>query len=200
MIDVCRYIRTWHLEARSIRKTNPDGWFKNECHLTEVYLVDEKYKLDLYFFNLKDYPKRWITWLVGRWRTQLIARQLVNCRTHEHRHFERTLRSWDFTPGPLLAEGRILLKDCSVFFRFIERERRSVLDVYAIVYLTRRSKTRKRALTTFPLEASYGSYERKRDDVLFLYNRNARFIRGRLDSIRSSYPMKLYINLIDVWS
>lgn len=43
----------------------------------------------------KDYSERWITWLVGRWRTQLIARLLVNCRTHEHRHFERTLRSSD---------------------------------------------------------------------------------------------------------
>lgn len=53
-----------------------------------------------------DYPERWITWLVGRWRTQLIARQLVNCRTHEHRHFERTLRSTELSPGPRLAEGR----------------------------------------------------------------------------------------------
>lgn len=43
---------------------------------------------------------------MGRWRTQLIARQLVNCRTHEHRHFERTLRSTDTIPGPRLAEGR----------------------------------------------------------------------------------------------
>jgi len=45
------------------------------------------------------------TWapIVG---TQLIARQLVNCRTHEHRHFERTLRSTDTIPGPRLAEGR----------------------------------------------------------------------------------------------
>lgn len=56
--------------------------------------------------NINDYPERWITWLVGRWRTQLIARQLVNCRTHEHRHFERTLRSTDTIPGPRLAEGR----------------------------------------------------------------------------------------------
>ena len=64
------------------------------------------------FLNIKnkkekyDYPERWITWLVGRWRTQLIARQRVNCRTHEHRHFERTLRSTDTIPGPRLAEGR----------------------------------------------------------------------------------------------
>jgi hypothetical protein len=48
---------------------------------------------------------------VGRWRTQLIARQLVNCRTHEHRHFERTLRSSDTIPGPRLAEGRSIKQD-----------------------------------------------------------------------------------------
>lgn len=30
----------------------------------------------------------------------------MNCRTHEHRHFERTLRSTDPIPGPRLAEGR----------------------------------------------------------------------------------------------
>lgn len=28
------------------------------------------------------YPGRWITWLAGRWRTQLTARHSVNCRTH----------------------------------------------------------------------------------------------------------------------
>lgn len=38
----------------------------------------------------------------------------MNCRTHEHRHFERTLRSPDTVPGPLLAEGRVLHEDCSV--------------------------------------------------------------------------------------
>ena len=32
----------------------------------------------------------------------------MNCRTHEHRHFERTLRSTDTIPGPRLAEGRLL--------------------------------------------------------------------------------------------
>lgn len=31
----------------------------------------------------------------------------MNCRTHEHRRFERTLRSSDTVPGPRLAEGRI---------------------------------------------------------------------------------------------
>lgn len=71
-------------------------------------------KLLLTKYTYKDYPKRWITWLVGRWRTQLIARQLVNCRTHEHRHFERTLRSLDTVPGPLLAEGRFNFHDCPV--------------------------------------------------------------------------------------
>lgn len=40
----------------------------------------------------KFYPKRGITWFVGRWRTQQTARIYVNCRTHEHRHFERILR------------------------------------------------------------------------------------------------------------
>lgn len=76
-------------------------------------------------FNLKrnsensfyDYPERWITWLVGRWRTQLIARQLVNCRTHEHRHFERTLRSTDTVPGPRLAEGRFCMYDQTALAR-----------------------------------------------------------------------------------
>ena len=45
---------------------------------------------------------QWITWLGGRWRTQLTARRNVNCRTHEHRHFERTLRTvtcWLSMPG-----------------------------------------------------------------------------------------------------
>ena len=35
---------------------------------------------------------QWINWLGGRWRTQLNARHNVNCRTHEHRHFERILQ------------------------------------------------------------------------------------------------------------
>ena len=39
-------------------------------------------------------PERWITWLVDRWRTPLDARLHVNCRTHEHRLFERILRLW----------------------------------------------------------------------------------------------------------
>lgn len=37
----------------------------------------------------------------------------MNCRTHEHRHFERTLRSSDTVPGPLPSEGRVLFQnDC----------------------------------------------------------------------------------------
>ncbi|KAK9701459.1 hypothetical protein QE152_g30544 [Popillia japonica] len=34
-------------------------------------------------------------------------------RTLEHRHFERTLRSSDTVPGPLLAEGRFNIHDCA---------------------------------------------------------------------------------------
>ena len=48
---------------------------------------------------------QWITWLGGRWRTQLTARRNVNCRTCEHRHFERILRS--STSAPCLAQGRL---------------------------------------------------------------------------------------------
>ena len=33
----------------------------------------------------------------------------MNCRTHEHRHFERILRSTDIIPGPRLAEGRFII-------------------------------------------------------------------------------------------
>lgn len=33
----------------------------------------------------------------------------MNCRTHEHRHFERTLRVSDFIRYPHLAEGRITM-------------------------------------------------------------------------------------------
>ena len=50
---------------------------------------------------------QWITWLEGRWRTQLTARRNVNCRTHEHRHFERTLRTEDYFLCPCLAQGRL---------------------------------------------------------------------------------------------
>lgn len=39
----------------------------------------------------KKNPERWITWLVGRRRTQQTARHCVKCRSHEHRHVERTL-------------------------------------------------------------------------------------------------------------
>jgi hypothetical protein len=36
----------------------------------------------------------------------------VNCRTHEHRHFERTLRVSDSVRNPRLAEGRMTNKPC----------------------------------------------------------------------------------------
>lgn len=83
------------------------SWFAWICLNKKFY-----YNIFYIYFNKKTnyYPERWITWLVGRWRTQLIAWQLVNCRTHEHRHFERTLRSTDPIPGPHLAEGRLLYK------------------------------------------------------------------------------------------
>ena len=48
--------------------------------------------------NLKHNTIQWITWLRGRWRTQLAARRRVNCRTHEHRHFERILRNGALSP------------------------------------------------------------------------------------------------------
>ena len=35
---------------------------------------------------------QWINWIGGRWRTQLNAWHNVNCRTHEHRQFERILQ------------------------------------------------------------------------------------------------------------
>lgn len=43
----------------------------------------------------------------------------MNCRTHEHRHFERTLRSTDPIPGPRLAEGRLLIKKLLTFYCII---------------------------------------------------------------------------------
>lgn len=86
-----------------------------ECYVAErpVVIINaflRRRRLVIIKYN----PKRWITWLVGRWRTQQIARQLVNCRTHEHRQFERTLRSLDPVPGPLLTEGRFNFHDCPV--------------------------------------------------------------------------------------
>lgn len=83
-----------------------------------------------------DYPERWITWLVGRWRTQLIARQLVNCRTHEHRHFERTLRSSDtrswITPGWGSYQFQRLLGFAQA------AKRRSALDVNVFILTCKR--------------------------------------------------------------
>lgn len=56
--------------------------FLNEFRFDEIMRVEKKL----------NYPKRGITWFVGRWRTQQTARIYVNCRTHEHRYFERILR------------------------------------------------------------------------------------------------------------
>lgn len=41
---------------------------------------------------MKHNAMQWITWLGGRWRSQLAASRNVNCRTHEHRHIERILQ------------------------------------------------------------------------------------------------------------
>ena len=46
--------------------------------------------------NFHSSPARWITRLVGRQRREKIARRHVNCRTHEHRRFESTLRFLNF--------------------------------------------------------------------------------------------------------
>ena len=65
-----------------------------------------------------DYSERWIIWLMGLWKMQLIARQRVNCRTHEHRHFERTLRSMDTISGSGLAEGRSRNPNTCIAYRY----------------------------------------------------------------------------------
>jgi hypothetical protein len=67
--------------------------------------------------NNKNYNLEWwITRLVGRWRTQLTACRRVNCRTHEHRRFERKWRS-KVNFRPRLAEGRIWNKRKSCSFK-----------------------------------------------------------------------------------
>jgi hypothetical protein len=54
----------------------------------------------------------------------------VNCRTHEHRHFERTLRVSDSVRYPHLAEGREDVKTCrSRRALAARRGRRSWADV-----------------------------------------------------------------------
>ena len=50
--------------------------------------------------------EQWITWLGGRWRTQQTARRNVNCRTYEHRHFERILRAVICSP-PMSGSGSV---------------------------------------------------------------------------------------------
>ena len=47
---------------------------------------------------------QWINWIGGRWRTQLNAWHNVNCRTHEHWHFERILQVCACN-GPTLGSG-----------------------------------------------------------------------------------------------
>ncbi len=47
---------------------------------------------DVYVWKSNDNTIQWIIWLGGRWRTELTPRCRVNCRTHEHRHFERILQ------------------------------------------------------------------------------------------------------------
>lgn len=74
-------------------------WYVYVYIFVFIYMDDKMY-----------HPEQWITWFADRWRTQLIARQLVNCRTHEHWYFERTLRSWDTISRPHLTEGRVLYK------------------------------------------------------------------------------------------
>ena len=53
-----------------------------------------------------DNTAQWITWLGGRWRTQQTARRNVNCRTYEHRHFERILRALA-CPLPMSGSGSV---------------------------------------------------------------------------------------------
>ena len=65
-----------------------------------------------------DYPERWIIWFVGLWRMQLIAHQCVNCRTHKHWHFERTLRSINIISGSGLAEGRSRNPNSCIAYRY----------------------------------------------------------------------------------
>ena len=48
--------------------------------------------LGLFCLKTKYNTIQWIIWLRGRWRTELTLRCRVNCRTHEHRHFERILQ------------------------------------------------------------------------------------------------------------
>ena len=53
----------------------------------------------------KYHTLQWITWLGGRWRTQLTARRNVNCRTCDHRPFERILQDSSSTVCPMFCSG-----------------------------------------------------------------------------------------------
>lgn len=85
------------------------------------------YRIKKKFKKLKLNLEWWITRLVGRWRTQLTACRRVNCRTHEHRRFERKWRP-KVNFRPRLAEGRFKnkTKKCcqqsiSLFYRVEEK-------------------------------------------------------------------------------
>ena len=56
---------------------------------------------------------QWINWIGGRWRTQLNAWHNVNCRTHEHRQFERILQVCAHCT-PTLVSGSVDTR--SIFF------------------------------------------------------------------------------------
>ena len=60
------------------------------CPLIDRQLAAESLKH--YVWESKYNTIQWIIWLGGRWRTELTLWCRVNCRTHEHRHFERILR------------------------------------------------------------------------------------------------------------
>ena len=103
--------------ASKSRSLQVERWFeerkkerKKESGYPRHFLYKNKKKYD--------YSERWIIWLMGLWKMQLIARQRVNCRTHEHRHFERTLRSMDTISGSGLAEGRSRNPNTCIAYRY----------------------------------------------------------------------------------
>lgn len=107
--------------------------------------------------NKKVYSKRWITWLMGRWRTQQTVRHRVNCRTHEHRHFERILQSMLLCT---LINFRVLLglhmvEGCKtmlnkLLFRFLYKRRRKsayyIIENLIFIILIKESLKKTKAL------------------------------------------------------
>lgn len=73
----------------------------------------------------------------------------MNCRTHEHRHFERTLRSTDPIPGPRLDEGRSTNKTRLLCSRshFVVRTRKKSVSLNVRRARARRRSKRKRDLS-----------------------------------------------------